>query len=154
MREVLTDDGVDPWWSRRARATVEAAREEHGFLEPAGVQLVSEGGQTRLWTFAGGAANRLLARMAEGALGGSVTSNDLSLGFTPESGRSDVAIGEWVASLRAEGRPSRADAVAAAGAFSHLRLSKFQPCLPPSLLDAYLAEVLTDPEGARESLAE
>lgn len=154
MREVLTDDGVDPWWSRRARATVEAAREEHGFLEPTGVQLVSEGGQTRLWTFAGGAANRLLARMAEGALGGSVTSNDLSLGFTPESGRSDIAIGEWVASLRAEGRPSRADAVAAAGAFSHLRLSKFQPCLPPSLLDAYLAEVLTDPEGARESLAE
>ncbi len=152
MRGVLTDTVVDATWSKRACAAIEAAREEHAFLEPHGPQLVVDGGKTRLWTFAGGAANRLLARMAEAALGGTVTSNDLNLGFQEEAAQSDQAIAEWVASLRREERPSRADAVGVADAFSHLRLSKFQPCLPPGLLNAYLAEVLTDPEGARDGL--
>lgn len=152
MRGVLTDDVVDPRWSRRARTFIEAAREEHAFLEPEGPQLVTDGAQTRLWTFAGGAANRLLARMAEAALGGTVTSNNLNLGFLEKAAESDQAILDWVSSLRREERPSREDAVGVADAFSHLRLSKFQPCLPRGLLNAYLAEVLTDPDGAREAL--
>ncbi|MFO0647987.1 MAG: DEAD/DEAH box helicase [Polyangiales bacterium] len=152
MREVLTSDTVDPWWSKRARTAIEATREEYSFLEPAGPQLVVDGGQTRLWTFAGGAANRLLARMAEGALGGTVTSNDLSLGFQEEAALSDQAIEDWIGALRREERPSRADATSVADAFSHLRLSKFQPCMPKALLNRYLAEVLTDPQGARDAL--
>ena len=131
---------------------IEAAREEHAFLEPDGPQLVADGAQTRLWTFAGGAANRLLARMAETTLGGTVTSNNLSLTFQEEAAESDQAILEWVSTLRREERPSREDAVGVADAFSHLRLSKFQPCLPRSLLNKYLAEVLTDPDGAREAM--
>jgi hypothetical protein len=94
----------------------------------------------------------MLARMAETALGGTVTSNNLSLTFQEEAAESDQAILEWVSTLRREERPSKEDAVAVADAFSHLRLSKFQPCLPHGLLNAYLAEVLTDPDGAREAM--
>ncbi len=152
MREVLTDDTIDVWWSQRAKTALAGAREEHAFLERTGPQLVSDGATTRLWTFAGGAANRLLARMAEETLGGTVTSNDLSLGFTDEAAQSDHAIHAWIAALRDHGRPDASDALRIADGFSHLRLTKFQPCLPDALRDAYLAEMLTDVEGARDAL--
>jgi ATP-dependent Lhr-like helicase len=154
MRGVLTDDVVDPWWSQRARTFLAGAREEHAFLEPRGVQCVGEGAGVRAWTFAGGAANRLLARMAEAALGGEVTASDTSLGFSGQSARSDGAIASWLSALRREGRPTRDDALAVVGALGGARLSKFQPCLPPRLEAAYLADMLTDVEGAREALGE
>jgi ATP-dependent Lhr-like helicase len=144
MREVLTSEGVDPWWSRRAREAIAAAREEYAFLDAEGAQLISVGSQTRLWTFAGGAANRLLARLAEAEFGESVTSNDLSLGFSGTAARSDQAITEWITTLHRDRRPNRADAVAVADGFSHLRLSKFQPCLPRPLLNTFLAETVVE----------
>lgn len=152
MREVLTSDGADPWWSRRAREAITAAREEYAFLEPEGAQLVSAGSQTRLWTFAGGAANRLLARLAEAEFGETVTSNDLSLGFSGTAARSDQAITEWVTQLHHDQRPSREDAIAVAGGFSGLRLSKFQPCLPAALLSRFLAGTVVEFDGVSRCL--
>src|SRR5262249_48040387 len=124
IREVLTDTAEDAWWSRRAREHMKSAREEHAFLQPSGVQLVETADRLRLWTFAGGAANALLARLAEAHLGESVSASNTYLGFSGLAARSEQAIHEWISQLRGEGRPTREDAIATAGALSRSRISK------------------------------
>ncbi|HCF60351.1 MAG TPA: ATP-dependent helicase, partial [Myxococcales bacterium] len=68
VRDVLLDEGVDAWWSRRARTKIEEARAGHDFLSGPST-LVAEAGGYRLWTFAGGRANHLLASALERELG-------------------------------------------------------------------------------------
>lgn len=153
MRAVLTGSDEDAAWSRRARTRMVEIREEQAFLTPAGLQLEPEpGGSMRLWTFAGGRANNLLAKVFESLLGEKVTANNQALRFRDKAADSEVAIRQAIDRLRAEGRPDEQDALRFAASCARGRLSKFEPCLPEHLANAYLAELLTDPVEARRAL--
>jgi ATP-dependent Lhr-like helicase len=150
IREVLTSAGEDPWWSKRARAVIAEQRAEHGFLPAEGTCLIEAPGGLRWWTFAGGAANQLLRTVLEGMLGKSVAADDLGVTLREGAGASEAGVRVALAKLRAEGRPSAADARAAAlGMRAAARVSKFQPCLTAEMEGDLLVEALVDVEGAR-----
>ena len=152
IREVLVSEGADAGWSRRATAKLDELREEHAFLRDADVPLVPNAGGLRLWNFAGGRANNLLAKTLEGILGEKVTTSNLAIGFREGAAKSEVAIRQAIERLVAEERPNARDAITYTAGLDSVRLSKFQPCLSPRLESEYLADSLTDARGARLSL--
>lgn len=154
IHDVLVSTGADSSWSRRACAKIDELRAEHEFLRDSEVPLVPDPGGLRLWNFAGGRANNLLAKTLEGIVGEKVTSSNLGLGFREGAAQSEVAIRQAFDRLRTEARPNTQDAIAFAAGLENLRLSKFQPCLSPRLESEYLADLLTDPESARRALGE
>ncbi|HYU16818.1 MAG TPA: hypothetical protein VEL05_12120, partial [Candidatus Acidoferrum sp.] len=139
--------------SRRARERLNELRAEYTLSPESRIELAPDHLGYRLWTFAGGRANNLLGRVLESKLGERITLDNLYIGFRADAARSEVAIRQALDELRAEGRPNHADALRFAEACAKGRLSKFQPCLPPRLEAEYLADTLTDPEGARSILA-
>jgi hypothetical protein len=144
IRDVLVSEGADPVWSKRATTKLEEIRGEHEFLRDSEQPLVSDAGGMRLWNFAGGRANSLLAKTLEGILGEKVTSSNLSVGFREVAAKSEVAIRQAMERFRAEGRPNRQDALAYAEGLEKVRLSKFQPCLSSRLETEYLADRMAD----------
>ncbi len=152
-RDLLLDRGSDPRWSRRAVTAIEKARAEHPFTSGGGEALVSTSNEVIWWTFAGGRANLLLGRLLEQALGGRCVAQNDKISLRDEAGQSLVAVRTFLHTLQQQGRPSdedaRAQALASAG---KTRLSKFDPCLPPSLLARCLAHQFTDPSSARKAL--
>ena len=155
MRELLISSGDDPAWTERARVVLASLREEHRFLEGAGEApvLIEAGGEILLWTFAGGAANLLLARMMEAELGERVSANNFRLKLTDAAAQSGVRVREVLRALSAAGRPNSEDLSRFASPVGVRRLSKFEPCLPEPELARLVAERLLDPEGARSTLA-
>jgi ATP-dependent helicase Lhr and Lhr-like helicase len=161
MRGVLVQEGHDPGWSERARSLLDALRLDHAFLRDAGdasedgpAPMVDEGDEAvTWWTFAGGRANLLLARVIEAELGGKCVSRNTSITCKEAAGKSVGALRELCRKLAAEGRPDDADARRwADSAAGRGRVSKFAPCLPDDALTAYLAERLMDVEGARAAV--
>lgn len=152
MRDVLVGEAVDAEWTPRARECLAGMREEHCDLPDAGALLVADGDGFALWTFAGGRANNLLAKVLEERLGGAVRPSNLAVGLVGRAGASRVAIGEALDALHGADRPDAADAHRFASSCARTRLSKFQPCLTDRLEAAYLASLLTDVEGAREAM--
>lgn len=149
IRSLLVEDGVDAEWSQRARTKLAELRAEYALVPDAPTELVSDGRGLRLWTFAGGKANNLLAKALGELLGDKVVVDNLYIGFRDDAARSEVAIRQALAQLGAERRPDHADALRFAESCGRGRLSKFQPCLPPRLEAEYLASMLTDEVGAR-----
>jgi ATP-dependent Lhr-like helicase len=149
IREVLTSEDVDPWWSSRAREAIAAQRAEHEFLPREGSCLIDAPGALRWWTFAGGAANHLIARTLDGMLGASVTADDLGVTLREGAGSSEAGVRQALASLAARGGPDLHDARAVVGRMSGAgRVSKFQPCLTPEMLGDLLVERLFDIDAA------
>jgi ATP-dependent helicase Lhr and Lhr-like helicase len=105
------------------------------------------------WTFAGGGANLLLARMLEHELGSRVTSDDYSLRFEDNAGESAVALRQALAVLRARSAPTADDCAKFALGEERKRYSKFDQCLPDDLLGRLVVESNLDVEGARRALA-
>jgi ATP-dependent Lhr-like helicase len=153
MRAILEEDDHAAEWSQRARTRIAELRGEYALPPGPGPALVVDRGGLRLWTFAGGKANNLLAKSLGELLGDKVVVDNLYIGFRDAAARSDVAIRQALAQLRADGRPNRGDALRLAESCGRGRLSKFQPCLPPRLEAEYLASMLTDDVGARAILA-
>ncbi len=119
-------------------------RSEYQFLDhDSETTLAPDGNGYRLWTFRGGKANNLLAKVLETKLGEKITSSNFSIGFKEHAGESEAAIRNALAELRDEQRPNHEDAVRLAELCARGRLSKFEPCLPDRLLNEYLAEQLT-----------
>ena len=148
MRDVLSTDVDDPSWSQRARERMKIVRAEHADIPPRGLHLRHEAAGYVLWTFAGGRANNLLAKVLESVLGAKVTSSNLYVRFKGDAGKSEAAIRAAMEDVRAQGRPNEADALRFAADCARGRPSKFQPCLPDRLAAAYLADALTDPVAA------
>jgi ATP-dependent Lhr-like helicase len=148
MREVLTDDSEDPWWSKRARETLRQAREEYTFLHDDPLPMTEDASTVRWWTFAGGKANNLLAVLLERELGGKVTPNNLALSFSEEAGKSSAAIRKAIRTLRESGDVQVPESAAA----PKRRLSKFEPCLPPAQLRRLGNLALFDCAAARRAL--
>ncbi|MCC6750667.1 MAG: DEAD/DEAH box helicase [Deltaproteobacteria bacterium] len=153
MREVLVGAELDPSWSARARQALATLRADRAFLREARAPLVETGDELVWWTFGGGAANLLLARMLEAALGGRVTSRNTAISLRGQAGKSLVAVRQTLRAWRETGRPSPADALGLADAAARARLSKFEPCLPPGLLSELRATRLLDPEAAASVVA-
>lgn len=150
MREVLVDDAEDPWWSKRARTELASLRQEHAFLGDEPAPIIEEADRTRWWTFAGGKANNLLAKLLEGQLGGTVRANNFTLTFTDTAAESLVGIRQAISELAEPGGLTRESARRVAALCARGRVSKFQPCLSERLELELLAEALTDVEGASE----
>jgi ATP-dependent Lhr-like helicase len=144
IRGVLAGTNEPDTWSQRAVRQLALIRTEYEFLSETGPTLVAEGSGCRLWTFYGGRANNLLAKVLESRLGAKVVNNNLYIGFKDGAGESEVAIREALDTLRAEGKPDQSDAVRFAESCARGRLSKFEPCLSDRLLSEYLAEELTE----------
>jgi ATP-dependent Lhr-like helicase len=149
IRSIVTSAEVSPDWSQRAQVKLAEMRTAYDTAAGPDVELVPDEYGQRLWTFAGGKANNLLARTLEGILGEKVTVDNLYVGFRGAAAASDVAIRQAIDQLRREGRPNHDDALRFAENCGRGRLSKFQPCLPQRLEAEYLAEVLTNEVEAR-----
>lgn len=150
MRDVLLGDEYDTCWSSRARVVIDGLRAEHHFLGESVAPLVEEKDRTTWWTFAGGRANNLLARLLEVDLGPKVIVGNIYIAFSEDASNSIVAIRQAIAALAEPGRITADAARVAAAASARSRVSKFQPCLPERLELDLLAEALVDVEGARE----
>lgn len=160
MRALLVTSRDDPAWSRRARDTLASLRAEHSFLvssadEQAEEQnvLIEGGGELLLWTFSGGAANLLIARMLEAELGERVSANNFRLKLSGLAASSAVRVREVLRTFASEARPTPSDLARFASPVGMRRLSKFEPCLPETELARLVAERLLDPEGARSTIA-
>ncbi|HVZ32045.1 MAG TPA: ATP-dependent helicase, partial [Polyangiaceae bacterium] len=149
MRRVLVGEFEDPAWSQRARETLRTLRAEHAFLHDEPAPILDSGDHLEWWTFAGGGANLLLARMLEAELGEKVTSGNTSVRFKEKAGESVVAVREVIASIAERQGPTAADAARFAIGASKGRLSKFDRCLPEELLGRLIVEGVLDVEGAR-----
>ncbi len=148
MREVLADDREDSWWSRRAQIELASLREEYAFLRDEPTPLIEESDRTRWWTFAGGKANNLLARLLEDRLGSKVKANNFAVTFTGVAATSLVGIRQAIEALAEPGVLSHETALKFAAGCARGRVSKFQPCLSERLELELLAEALTDVAGA------
>lgn len=152
IRRVLIGTGEDAAWSERARKIIQTERDAHAFLqdEPAPMMEVSD--EIEWWTFAGGTANVLLARMLETELGGKVTAHNFKLVLKDGAGSSRVAVRKFLEALAAQSRPSEEDARRHAEEAARSRISKFQICLPEPLLLELLSRAATDVAGARRAV--
>jgi ATP-dependent Lhr-like helicase len=152
MRQVLTSEEDSPDWSQRAKTKVAELKAEYDLVPGENLELRADAYGLKLWTFAGGKANNLLARVLESSLGGKVTADNLSISFREAAAASEVAILGALDRLRAAGRPDHEDALRFAKGCARGRLSKFQPCLPERLEAELLAEALTDADAARKGI--
>lgn len=153
MRRVLVSDVPDPSWSKRATESLQELRDEHTFLHdelsPL-TDLPSNG--VRWWTFAGGRANTLLARMLETELGGRCVVRNTSIDLRDEAGKSNVAIRQAIHSFAEAGRPNEQDAERYADGAVRTRVSKFEECLPEPLLHKLWSRVGLDLHGAEHAV--
>jgi ATP-dependent Lhr-like helicase len=151
MKRVLTEDVMAPAWSQRARRVLETMRAEHGFLRE-GRELLDQKETIEWWTFAGGAANTLLAELLERELGGRVSARNTKLTLSEGAGKSVAAVRDCLRWWGTEGRPDDRDALALAGAAARTALSKFEPCLPEEQLAELQTWRLFDVEGAQRAV--
>ncbi len=152
MREILVSDEADPSWSTRAERVLETTRAEHAFLRDAPAPMIETQDQITWHTFAGGAANLLLARMLTAELGGEHVVRNTSLTLKGEAAKSVVAVRQVLDAMSHVGRPTEADAALHAVSATNTRLSKFEPCLPEPLLRDLLARSLLDRRAAGRAL--
>jgi ATP-dependent Lhr-like helicase len=152
MKRTLVEDGADGAWSQRASRILDTMRAEHAFLRD-GNELLDQKDAMEWWTFAGGAANTLLARMLERELGGRVIARNTHLTLVDQAGGSIAAVREGIARWRASAAPSSNDAYALAPLAARTELSKFEPCLPAAQLAELQAARLFDLRGARSTLS-
>ena len=153
MREILVGDGEAPYWSVRAREVIASLRSEHTFLKQSASPILDERDGMTWWNYAGGQANVLLARMIEAELGGRCVVRNSSVTWKDAPTPSVIALRDTLRAFHRDGRPADEDARRFAQACAgKLRLSKFQPCMPETLLNEFLASRL-DVEGARSVLA-
>jgi len=143
MLAILTSTDEPEHWSKRARQKMTELREQHAFLQPEGETLEQSPSGYRLWTFAGGKSNNLLAKTLQSILGAKITNNNIYVSFSEDAGKSEVGIRQALDNLRTTGRPNGDDALQFAASCARGTLSKFEPCLPDRLLNEYLAERLT-----------
>lgn len=153
MLEIIVEDETPPEWSKRAKDRLAELRTEYRDAGAGSSAIVEDSYGLRLWTFGGGKANNLLAQCLEERLGEKVVVDNLYIAFRGQAASSEAAIRQAISDLRREERPNDADALRLAENCARGRLSKFQKCLPPRLESAFLAEVLTDPVGARAVIA-
>jgi ATP-dependent Lhr-like helicase len=153
MRALLVSDTIEPEWTERAQLAMTTLRAQHTFLADSPSPITRDGQDLKWWTFAGGRANNLLAKLIEEDLGGECTVRNSSISCEDAAGQSEVALRDFIRRLAHEGRPNREDARRHAQSAARSRVSKFEPCLPEELLCDLLAEMVVDEGGAQRAIA-
>lgn len=149
QRRILLSRESDPAWSKRALLAIESLRMQHAFLDDAPAPIVDGGGHFEWFTFAGGAANVLLARLLESELGERVSARNTSIIFRDGAAASRTTIMQAIVGLANAGRPTPQDALSYSETEGRARFSKFEPCVPDQLLAKLVAERTLDLNGAR-----
>jgi ATP-dependent Lhr-like helicase len=141
MKQVLKKDPVGCKTSSRADVRLEQLREQFDFLTEDTTEIVvDETGEAEWWTFAGGAANAVLARLVQP--GTTARSDDLSVQLAgtafPPRHLLIEALESWVPSM-----PTIE---------AYAEELKFANCLPKNLLRSCVSARLFDTVGARGAL--
>ncbi len=145
IRHVVAGTELNPRWSQRAQDAIGRIRDEYGFLGSSnGFQLARHETGYRLYTFAGGKHNVVLARLLEEPLGERISSSNLYLTLRDRAGQSEAAIRDALRELHDQRRPNAEDVVRLAKSCVTHRLSKFQRCLSDRLESRYIAHTLAD----------
>jgi ATP-dependent Lhr-like helicase len=142
MKQVLMKDPVGCKTSSRADVRLEQLREQFDFLTDDTTEIVvDETGEAEWWTFAGGAANAVLASFVRP--GTTAQSDDLSVRFVGEAVPSRdhllIALESWTPSEVA--------------VRSYSEELKFAKCLPSHLLRSCVSTRLFDTAGALRSMS-
>jgi ATP-dependent Lhr-like helicase len=123
--------------SKRATARLEALVEDFAFLTDGATDVVMpKGGPQRWWTFAGGAANAVLAGVLHESTGGKLPAAD-NLAITVERG-AEILVNEQLQAAIARWRPSEAMVKALGDQLkfsSCLTLGSLEQCLTARLFD-------------------
>ncbi|MDX9723284.1 MAG: ATP-dependent helicase, partial [Myxococcota bacterium] len=153
MHDLLVEDQVRPWWSKRASAALQQLRDAHVFLRDEATPLTQEfDGGIKWWTFAGGRANRLLSAALQARLGEKVSACNEALRFTGEAAKSEVAVRQAILELAEGPALTWDDAAGWTELNGNARVSKFQPCLPEFVAQKLVARELMDVDDAVEVL--
>jgi ATP-dependent Lhr-like helicase len=141
MKQVLKKDPVGCNTSSRADVRLEQLREQFDFLTEDTTEIVvDESGEAEWWTFAGGAANAVLANVIRPGM--TARSDDLSVHLPgtdlPSRHRLIEVLETWV---------PNASTISA-----YAEELKFATCLPKSLLSSCVSARLFDTVGARRAL--
>lgn len=152
MRRVLASKDSDPAWSKRALTQLELQRQSHALLEET-AQPLEEGpdGRCRWWTFGGGAGNRVLAGLLELELGERVAPGNTFITFSNGAAESVVGIKQAIDALAAR-TLTWEDAARLVEPSQRSRVSKFQPCLPPSIEHGLIARETMNVDDANATL--
>jgi ATP-dependent Lhr-like helicase len=139
LRKLLLDNTEDPWWTKRAQAAMRTERAGYAFLADEAMPVIESSGDIEWFTFLGGRANNLLAKLLEERVGEHVTAGNLSIKVRGKAAESGIAVREAIRALLEPGAVTQADAQRFAESCTRAPLSKFQPCLPEELELRFLA---------------
>ena len=142
VRDIYQTDNSDPWWSERAERELKDLRDQHAFCLSDDRPFVETSGRVTWFTFLGGKANNLLARLLEERLGNSVSPGNLEITFRYEAANSMAGIYAATRELLTPGNISDDDMMRHADGCARAPMSKFQKCLPESLELKFLAKKL------------
>lgn len=146
MRDTLREDHARAWLTPVAARQFLAMREGYeGLLDPTVIAVEIYGDHTQVFTFAGGAANRLLAGALEEMGLGAWTSGNLML-KSKGAVSSEELDQAWVRLRETDLEALAARRTAAA---TDIQVSKFQECLPTEMAQKLVASRLLDVVTAR-----
>lgn len=151
MRDVLTADEEQPWWSRRARETIARIRAEFAWLAADGTTLHGNGADANAptwWTFAGTKANTALKSALQQLVNESLDADACSIRFREGLSINDAA--NAIAAIRSLA-PSEVLPVVEQDAVEGL---KFTRCLPPGMAADILTQRMADVAAVGTLLAE
>jgi ATP-dependent Lhr-like helicase len=145
IKRVLADEAIPTWLTPAGAVELRDLRAGHeGLVDEGASPVVAEGDAVRWYTFAGGAANRLLALGLARVDGGEWTPGNWSI---KAKNHGDAArVRDAVARLHE--LDWRAVALAEADADQFDDVSKFQPCLPEGLARKLVVERVFDVDTA------
>ena len=131
VKTLLAEDAPSPFLSRRATTRLEELREDFSWLAPGETTLVSDRKLT-WWTFAGGLANAVYARMLQ-ELGVSASSDDYCLTMRPFDQAPEVIRGLMGETSEGAHASPALDREALEGTI------KFLACVPPAQIAGMVA---------------
>ncbi|MFY9343404.1 MAG: DEAD/DEAH box helicase [Planctomycetota bacterium] len=143
MRRVLATGHLAGLPSKRAVETLAALRDEFSWVEDGSTAIVSKGGESQWWTFAGLRANATLAARLGNLVASPTVQDNLALPL--RAGVDREAIERQVSSHPVWSAPVSAQAQAEL---------KFVECLPEALAGQMMVHRAADERGAEASLAE
>jgi len=144
MRRILTSDEPDEAWSARARLALRGIRAEHAFLRDVRQPIIEDRDRLTWWTFAGGRANTLLARLMESELGSTVGASNTTVVFRDGAASSKVGIRRAIERFQQAGALDEASLAALAPGSAGGGLHKFEPCLPDAVRALWMVERMFD----------
>lgn len=144
IRRLLATEATDGCWSQRATAKLAELRTEFSWADPATTTLVQDAsGDVSWYTFAGTAANQLLADSLSRVAESSADNLSIRLGSPPDLGELEQFLGT-LSAAELQPLPNK----------EAIEQLKFSTCLPPDLAVAVFQARFQDRPALEQALAE